>query len=293
MTLADNQWSTTTSFREGRDAQTAPFEAGDQAQSAREQSQQGGEQTPNVGPTERNVSMAAGAVLALLGLARRDLTGLVIGALGGGLIYRGATGNCPMYSAMDINTATGGDNDQGQQQKSNRVHVVQSLLIDKPAEELYRYWRDLENLPRILSHIESVRATDERNSHWTANIKGLPMKLEWDAEITAEDASQRLAWRSLANATIAHEGEVRFDKAMGDRGTIMRASIDIMPPAGAVGRWAARWFTPALDQQIRTDLRNFKRLMETGEIPTIDGQPRGTCSRSGGKREQFDPRSSS
>src|SRR5689334_12606426 len=110
----------------------------------------GGGAQVNVGPSERQISMASGAVLALLGLARRDMMGVLIAGIGGGLIYRGATGHCPMYEALELNTADGAET---QQREQTSVHIAQSLLIDKPAEELYRYWRDLDNLPRILSHV--------------------------------------------------------------------------------------------------------------------------------------------
>jgi len=226
--------------------------------------------------------MASGAVLALLGLARRDNLGLLIAGVGGGLIYRGATGHCSMYSALNIDTAEG-----TQTQEQTTVHIAQSMLIDKPPEELYRFWRNLDNLPRILSHVENVRTEGDgsRRSHWTVKLSGVPMRLEWDAEITADQPNERIGWRALPGATIQHSGEVQFRKALGDRGTIVRAIFDIIPPLGGIGRFAARQFMPALDQQIRTDLGHFKALMETGEIPTIQGQPRGTCLKSGGKRE--------
>src|SRR5688500_5163948 len=114
----------------------------------------------NVGQTERIVSLAAGSILALLGLGRRDALGLVIGGVGGGLLYRGATGHCHTYQVLGIDS-TDGETPPG-------IHVSQSFLVDKSPEELYAYWRNFENLPQIMSHLDSVRVLADGRSHWIA-----------------------------------------------------------------------------------------------------------------------------
>ena len=234
----------------------------------------------NVGRDERVVSVAAGSLLAALGLSRGNLPGLVVAAVGGGLIHRGYTGRCYAYGALGIDTA---HEEVRQEDYDERgVHVEASYTILKSPEELYSYWRNFENLPRIMSHLESVKVIDERRSHWVAKAPAIAGgTVEWDAEITRDEPNAAIAWRSLPGADVPSSGEVRFLKAPGDRGTEVHATFDYIPPAGNVGRWVAKLFGEEPQQQVQEDLRNFKRTMETGEIPTILGQPRGTCRGTG------------
>ena len=251
-------------------------------------SPQAGQREPssgNVGNNERIVSVAAGSILALAGLSRRSLPGLITAAIGGALIYRGTSGNCPVYGALDINTAEAGSQTPQQledQLDSRGIHVEQAFLINRSPEELYQYWRNFENLPRIMTHLQRVTVFDDRRSHWAAKAPRLAGgSVEWDAEITADEPNRRIAWRSLPGSDIECAGEIRFAKAMGDRGTEVHVFMDYVPPAGKVGHWIATLFGEAPRRQMRDDLRNFKRLMEIGEIPTVAGQPRGTCTGQG------------
>ena len=239
--------------------------------------QQAGRQT-NVSGSERTVSVAAGSILALLGLGRRDLAGLLIAGVGGGLIYRGATGHCPLYTALGLDTATTGAA-TADDYAEHGFHVAQSYLIDRSPQELYDFWRNFENLPRIMTHLESVRVIDERRSHWVAKAPAIAGgQVEWDAEITQDEPGSVIAWRSLSGADVDNAGSVRFVTAPGNRGTAVRVELDYLPPAGRLGKWAAKLFGEAPDQQIKGDLRNFKRMIELGEIPTVEGQPHGTCT---------------
>jgi uncharacterized membrane protein len=209
-----------------------------------------------VGGGERLVSMAAGSILALLGVGRRDLTGLVIAGVGAGLIYRGATGHCSVYESMGIDTkhepatrflppAAG-----PRPSEKRAVHMAQSLLIDKSPEELYAYWRDFRNLPRIMTHLESVQILDERRSHWVAKAPSLAGgKVEWDAEIIIDEPNARIAWQSLPGADVDNRGSVQFTRALGDRGTKVRVVVDYAPPAGRLGKWVAKLFGEEPEQQ--------------------------------------------
>jgi len=241
----------------------------------------------NVGDSERMVSVLSGAALALLGLSRGSVPGLVCAAVGGGLIYRGVSGNCPAYSALGLNTAEASQDGQSAEQEvaERGVHVEQAFLINRSPADLYDFWRNFENLPRIMSHLEQVRVTDDRRSHWVAKVpRILGSSVEWDAEITQDDKNSRIAWRSLPGSDIDTVGQIRFTPAMGDRGTEVHVFMDYVPPAGKLGHWVAILFGQHPRRQMRDDLRNFKRLMEVGEIPTIQGQSRGTCTGQG-KRE--------
>jgi uncharacterized membrane protein len=234
----------------------------------------------NVSEGERMVSAAAGAILAGLGLGRRDLTGLAIAGVGGALIYRGATGHCSMYQSLGVDTTR--EQGPNRSQAATGVHITQSFQIHKSAEELYSFWRNFENFPRFMEHLESVRNLDDRRSHWVAKApKIYGGQVEWDAEITTDDPNRRIAWRALPGSDVQHSGEVRFEKAPGDRGTNVRIELQYHPPAGQIGRWLAKLFGEEPEIQVREDVRRFKRLMEIGEVPKIDGQPRGTCTGQG------------
>ncbi len=241
----------------------------------------------NVGPDERTISIAAGAIVGLLGLSRGTLPGLLTAGVGAALVYRGVTGECPLYRKMGITTmphdgAEGGSQEHG-------IEVATAVLINKPAEELYRFWRNLENLPRFMGYLNSIRILDEKRSHWVAKAPNLAGgKVEWDAEITRDDVNELIAWRSLAGSTIDTAGQVRFQKAPGDRGTEVHVWMSYYPPAGRLGHWVASLLGDNPRRIVREELHNFRRLMELGEVPTIVGQPSGTCLGRG--KRTADPR---
>ncbi len=233
--------------------------------------------TVNVGKGERKVSLAAGAIMAFAGLRRRDLPGLIAAGIGGALLYRGSTGHCSAYKALGVSTAGSA---QAGKEHAHRgdVDVVQSFLIDRPADELYKFWRSFENLPDVMSHLQSVMEMGDGTSHWRADAPALyGGYIEWDAEITADEPNKRIAWRSLLDSHLQHEGSIEFQKAAGDRGTLVRVTMHYSPPAGQAGHLIAKLFGDSPEQQIREDLRRFKRLMEVGEAPTTEGQSHGSC----------------
>ena len=239
------------------------------------------ERRQNVSEAERLVSASAGAVLILQGLGRRDLIGLLVAGIGGALAYRGVTGHCYTYQALGIDTASDTASEvQSAEDRGTRISL--SMLINKSPEELYAYWRNFENLPNIMRHLESVRVLDDRRSHWAAKAPRIAGgQVEWDAEITADEPNSRIAWRALPGGDVEHRGSITFARAPGDRGTKVRVVLVYDPPAGRVGRWIAKIFGEEPEQQIRDDLRNFKRIMEIGEVLTINGQPHGTCTGKG------------
>jgi uncharacterized membrane protein len=232
----------------------------------------GAERWRNVGGTERWASMAIGTGLLLAGLAKRRRAGTLTAVAGGALLIRGASGHCPVNSAMGRNTAT--DNAREALAGGRGVHVKESITIGWPIDELYRFWRNLENLPRFMEHLESVRITSNDRSHWVAKAPA-GMHVEWDAEIINEVENQLIAWRSLPGAQVTSAGSVNFDDAGEDRGTRLTVHLQYEPPAGKLGALFAKLFGEEPSQQIREDLRRLKRLLEAGEVPTIEGQPSG------------------
>jgi uncharacterized membrane protein len=240
----------------------------------------------NVGRTERIASVAAGAALALLGLSRKSLGGIAVAGLGGGLLVRGSTGYCSMYDALGIDTsrAPAPSNGRGPHPARNGVHVVKAMLVNKSADELYGFWRNFENLPRIMEHVNSVRVLDEKRSEWTVDAPSLlGGAVTWEAEIIRDEPGHTIAWRSLPESQIAQRGMVTFSPAAGERGVIVRVELEYRPPAGQFGHWIAWLFGDDPAAQVQEDLRTFKRYMELGEVITVEGQSQGSC---GGLRSQ-------
>jgi uncharacterized membrane protein len=154
------------------------------------------------------------------------------------------------------------------------VHIAQACTIEASADDLYRFWRNLANLPLFMAHLESVTASSDKNSHWKA--KGpFDKEVEWDAEIISDEPGRVIAWRSLQGADVENAGSVRF-KETGDRGTEVRVVIDYIPPAGKLGSVLAKLIGEDPSANLKEDLRRLKRLVETGEIANNHG-PRGTC----------------
>ena len=216
----------------------------------------------NVPQPERIGSIAAGAGLVLYGLSRKSFGGILLALVGGALIKRGATGHCEMYAALGVNsrqlnTETGVPGDKG-------IKVTKTITVSRPPQEVYRYWRNLENLPRFMEHVESVREIDERRSAWV--VKG-PMghDVEWTAQIVNEREGEMIAWESLPGAEVQNAGSVRFQPA-GNGGTEVKVTLQYLPPAGVVGATVAKIFGESPEQQLETDLNGFKKLIESGPV---------------------------
>jgi uncharacterized membrane protein len=204
--------------------------------------------------------------LALLGGA------LTVGGRNGGSRARvaAATAAVAGVAALDLLTAEQLERSAG----AETIHLRRSITVNRPADELYRYWRNFENLPRFMKNLESVRVTGPNRTHWVA--KGpADVKLEWDAEIIDDRPDQRIAWRSLEGADVENWGSVTFEAAPGGRGTIVHVEMGYNPPGGALGAKVAKLFGKSPEQQTYVELRAFKQLLETGEIPTTEGQPSG------------------
>jgi uncharacterized membrane protein len=162
----------------------------------------------------------------------------------------------------------------GEPRRDGSIRVERNLTVNAPPDACYAMWHDFERLPRFMKHLESVKVTGPDRSHWVA--KGpAGTRIEWDSEITADRPGELLAWRSTAGADVANAGVVRFLRDAHGRGTVVNVSLSYRPPARGLGAAVAKLFGEEPDIQIAEDLRRFKRLIETGELPTTEGQPRG------------------
>jgi uncharacterized membrane protein len=182
------------------------------------------------------------------------------------MIYRGATGHCVFYELLDINRAEGGG-----------IQVQRAVTVNKPRDELFRIWRNFENLPRFMTHLQRVdvdEATGSVRSHWVAKSP-LGREVEWDSEVTEERQNEYVAWRSLPGSVVESSGSVHFSDATGGRGTVVSVTMEYHPVAGSMGAAIAKLLGEEPAVQIREDLRHFKQFMETGEIASVEGQSSG------------------
>ena len=222
----------------------------------------------NVGKIERIASAVGGGALIGYAIKNRSKTGIALGLIGAGLVYRGTTGQCEAYRSLGINTAA-----NGAEEIAREVHVEKSVTVSATPKELYRFWRNYENLPLFMEDLESVTELDETRSHWVAIGPG-GKKIEWDAEIYNEKENELIAWRSLPGSDITNAGSVHFEEAPG-HGTYVKVVLNYNPPGGKAAALIAKLFGKEPGQLIEHNLRRFKQLTETGVIPTTEGQPSG------------------
>jgi uncharacterized membrane protein len=163
---------------------------------------------------------------------------------------------------------------RGVQTRHGAIPTVVTLTINRSREEVYTTWRNLTNLPRWMKHLRSVDIRGDRRSHWVASGPA-GSTVEWDAEITEDRPNEVIAWRSIEGSDVDHSGVVRFERAPGNRGTMVTLEMHYAPPAGTLGSAVAAWFGEDPPQSMKMDLRRFKQVMETGEVMTTEGQPAG------------------
>ncbi|MFB9236467.1 SRPBCC family protein [Plantactinospora siamensis] len=157
---------------------------------------------------------------------------------------------------------------------SRMVRVVAATTVNRPPEEAYRFWRDLENLPRFMDHLDRVSTDGDGRSTWTAHAPA-GRAVTWQAEIVEDDGGRLIAWRSVDGSRVPNSGRVRFEPAPGGRGTEVRVELAYRPPGGRLGRAVARMLGEDPAQQVNDDLRRFKQVLETGEITRSEASPGG------------------
>jgi uncharacterized membrane protein len=154
-------------------------------------------------------------------------------------------------------------------QSGSGIKVKSAITIGRPIGEVYGFWRNFENLPRFMSHLEGVQMLDDRRSHWTA-LGPAGMRVEWDAETVEDRPDELISWRSLSGAQVDTAGYVRFQQAPGNRGTEIFVEMRYDPPGGVVGASIAKLFGESGQEIVTRDLKAFKNVMETGEVVHSD-----------------------
>jgi uncharacterized membrane protein len=208
---------------------------------------------------ENWLAFGTGAVLLLVGASRRSVAGACLAVSSAPLLYRGITGRWPDGRHVQR------DSRRAASSVERGLRVRESVRLEVPVAEVYRFWRRLENLPRVMTHLNRVTETADGKSHWVAaGPAGLAVK--WDAEIVNDVENRLLAWRSLPGSDVVTEGSVSFDAARGGRSTQVSVQLQYAPPAGKAGALLASLFGREPSQTIREDLRHFKQLLEAGEV---------------------------
>jgi uncharacterized membrane protein len=181
-----------------------------------------------------------------------------------------ATMNVLAVTALDVICAMqlSNGNNQG-------IHAKGTCIVNRPPDEVYTFWRNFQNLPRFMRHLEAVEDLGNGRSHWSAKGPG-GMSVEWDATIIADVPGEVITWRSLENSDIDHAGAVRFERAAGGRGTIVKVNFQYNPIAGVIGAAVAKLFGEEPEQQLDDDLRRFKQVMEVGEVVISEATLLGT-----------------
>jgi uncharacterized membrane protein len=210
----------------------------------------------NVGVNERLYSVLAGSLL--MTNAFRKKFSLMQAVAGGFLIARGLAGYCPAYAVAGKRQVR--DN-------VRNVNIKTSMVVGRPRNEVYAFWRDLTNLPLFMKHLEKVEVVDQKTSRWKANVPGGFGNLQWDAEITKEKENEFLGWNSLPDSSIENAGKVVFEDA-GNNSTRIKVVNSYHAPMGLAGEKLARLFNPLFEQMVKDDISNFKHHIEKSRLNT-------------------------
>jgi uncharacterized membrane protein len=207
-----------------------------------------------------------GTALMAYGISRRSVSGVLLAFSAIPLAYRGFTGEWPppfnglLVHGQNGDTRVALSGERG-------IHVRESVRIEKPLAEVYRFWRQLENLPRFMTHLESVTELGNGRSHWVAKGPG-GVRVEWDADIINEVDNKVIGWQSLEGSDVVTAGSVNFEPVRDRRSTQIQVHLQYAPPAGRLGTAGAMLVGREPSQTIREDLRRLKQLLEAGEVPT-------------------------
>jgi uncharacterized membrane protein len=233
--------------------------------------------TPSVDQLQRWSALAVAAAVIGYGVSRRSAAGLLLAAGAVPLAYRGATGRWPAACASLLRSS---DDTREALSGPRGIHVKESVRLECPIDEVYRFWSRLENLPTFMENLAGVSDLGGGRSHWVARGPG-GVRVEWDAEIINQIPNKVLAWKSLPGGDVVSAGSVTFEPARGaDSGTQLTVTLQYEPPAGTFGKLVASAFGREPSQTIREDLRRLKQLLEAGEIAKAAGVP-GTSAGAG------------
>lgn len=204
----------------------------------------------NVSTVERIAMVAAGSYLLYKALSGRKKS-IPQSIAGGTMLARGISGYCPVYDAVEKSAKLSGSN----------INIRTSLQIDKPVNEVYAIWRKLENLPKFMKHLSSVKELDSLTSEWTAKGPGGIGSTTWKAEILMDEPGKVLSWHSLPGSTVDNAGKVAF-REIGENNTEIDVTISYHAPLGVAGEAAAKLLNPLFEKFVKSDIQNFRNYIE-------------------------------
>ena len=218
------------------------------------------EQFPTYSEVQTFAAGAAATAIIAYGLSRRTIGGFALALTGIPLAYRCMTGEWPPSAPVDQWLEIGAKTTKRALGGGRGIQVNESVRLEKPLDEVYRFWRQLDNLPRFMDHL--VRVTDQGagRSHWVAQGPA-GVKVEWDAEIINDVPGQVIGWQSLPGGDITTAGSVNFDELPNGMGTQLTVRLHYEPPAGRLGDLVAQQFCQSPSQTIRADLLKLKQLI--------------------------------
>lgn len=217
----------------------------------------------NIDTGERILSIVGGTYLlykSLKKLGKHPLLAIQGTAASGLLLYRGATGVCPIYQRLDIDTTD-----------PQAINITESITVNVPKEKVYAFWREFSNLPKFMEHLKEVTEQNENDSHWVANTPGNIIPLSWNAEITHEEKGAYIGWQSTDGSMVENAGKVTFTDTLNHIGTELHVEINYFPPAGSVGRGITSLFNGVFEKMIRADIQNFKSYVEHTDFKNYAG----------------------
>jgi uncharacterized membrane protein len=211
----------------------------------------------NVGDGGRVLSAIAGSLLLYFVTKKHKADSLLL--LGGGyLLYRAVSGHCPLTSAFKSR--------RGARQASN-INVRAEVVVNRSRSEVYAFWRNLENLPLFMKHLDHVDEIDSTTSVWELKMPAGLGDVRWEVKIVKEEKDTELSWHSVPGAAIENTGKINFSDTPG-RSTRIDMMISYRAPMGVIGERVARLLTPVFREKIEADLNNFKHYIENADVAT-------------------------
>lgn len=214
----------------------------------------------NVHPVERYASMMLGGVLLFRSIRRDSLGGAALAVV---LLCRGISGHCYLYQMFGIAT----NKERGEKALNGAVEVVRAITVEKPANEVYRFWHEPERLSQVMKDFVEITPIGENRTHWQVRAP-FKRRIEWDTQVVEDRPGEILRWKSLDGGALS-EGWVSFQPAPRDWGTETTLHLRFNP----LGKRVVRRLGIALPVFAEKALRRSKSLVETGEIPTLEHNP--------------------
>lgn len=184
----------------------------------------------------------------------------------------------PLLSDAPDHVLRGKARENARNTETGKALVGRTVTIGKPRQELYQIWRDFKRFPEFMDNVREVTRLDDKRSQWTIEAPaGATVQLI--TRIVEDVPGETIAWVSEPDSQIETDGRVEFADAPPGRGTYVRLLMRYKPPAGTLGQMVAKLMQREPNVQARRDLRRFKQLMETGEIP-VNASPSARKSES-------------